>query len=106
MEENVSCQQRLLGNQRVSGLQRWLGVGKKGCFRSLLHSDPTRNVALGQDPSGQERMTLQKKCPGPGDKWSRCAGGWSQLALEELMTLRLCLLPHPPFPYPLCPPPF
>lgn len=75
-----------------------LGVGKKGCFRSLPHSNPTRNVALGQDPSGQERMTLQKQCPGPGDEWSRRAGGWSQLALEQLMTLRLCLLPHLPFP--------
>lgn len=62
-----------------------LGVGERGCFRSLRHSDPTRNVALGQDPSGQERMTLQKQCPGLGDEWSHYVGDGSQLALEELI---------------------
>jgi hypothetical protein len=43
-------------------------VGEKGGFRSLPHSDPTGNVASGQVPSGQERMTRTERTSWPRDK--------------------------------------
>lgn len=71
----VRCQQRLLRDQpvcRAGGL----GAGENGSLHTLWHSDPTRNVALGQDPSGQERMTRQKQHPDPTGQLEPLCWGW------------------------------
>lgn len=73
LEETVCCRQRLLRDRTVCWAGE-LGSGEKGSFRPLWHSDPTRNVALGQNPSGEERMTRQKRRPDPQDNAATALG--------------------------------
>lgn len=99
-EESVCCRQRLLRDQPCVRGRRRRGL-VRASFHTLWHSHPTRNVALGQDPSGQERMTRQKQHPDPTAKLEPLLWGWmpngraGEFTTKPPTSLHLPLPPSP-----------